>query len=88
MDIFKCRLNELFTLQGFEHMEQQPGKIKLAVQYTNVLDRSLLNSRIQKDKPPNARKWQELYQAMPLPTFVGSRTSQFVEISPENIEQR
>ncbi len=81
VEVFRIRPGELSKLKGFEQIKPQDGLIRLAVRYSNTLDRAVLLSRLQQDQP-NKKKWQVLYQAMPLPTFVGSRTSDFIEISP------
>lgn len=79
VDVFKVRLDQLKGLEGFEKIdESQP--IRLAVKYSNILDRALLLARLKKDQA-NKAKWQALYDATPLPTFVGWRTSDFVDIS-------
>ena len=74
IELFKTDLNRLKTLPGFEQIGQQGEKTMLAVRYSNTLDRALLLMRQRQDEP-DQKKWKRLYEAMPLPTFVGSCTS-------------
>ncbi len=74
IELFRADLNRLKTLPGFEQMGQDGEKTTLAVRYSNILDRALLLMRRRQDEP-NQKKWKRLYEATPLPTFVGSCTS-------------
>ncbi len=82
IELFTAKWNRLKTLPGFEQMGQNGEKTTLAVRYSNVLDRALLLMRRRQDEP-NQEKWKRLYEAMPLPTFVGSSTSDPVPTSLE-----
>ncbi len=80
IELFRTDLNRLKKLSGFEHMGRDGENTTLAVRYTNILDRALLLRRRQQEGP-NQMKWKRLYEAMPLPTFVGSCTSDPVQVS-------
>ncbi len=80
IELFRADLNRLKTLPGFEHMGQDGEKTTLEVRYSNILDRALLRMRRRQDEP-NQKKWKRLYEATPLPTFVGSCTSDPVQVS-------
>ena len=80
IELFRTDLNRLKTLTGFEHMGRDGENTTLAVRYTNILDRALLLMR-RRQEGPNQKKWKQLYEAMPLPTFVGSCTSDPVQAS-------
>ncbi|MCH8053158.1 MAG: hypothetical protein IH895_03790 [Planctomycetes bacterium] len=80
IELFRTDLNRLKTLPGFEHMGRDGENTTLAVRYTNILDRALLLMR-RRQEGPNQKKWKRLYEAMPLPTFVGSCTSDPVQAS-------
>ena len=80
IELFRTDLNRLKTLTGFEHMGRDGENTTLAVRYTNILDRALLLMR-RRQEGPNQKKWKRLYEAMPLPTFVGSCTSDPIQAS-------
>ena len=82
IELFRADLNRLKTLPGFEQMDQEGEKTTLAVRYSNTLDRALLLMRRRQDEP-NQEKWKRLYEATPLPTFVGSCTSDPIQV-PSN----
>ena len=82
IELFRTDLNRLKTLPGFEHMGQDGEKTPLAVRYSNILDRALLLLRRRQDEP-NQKKWKRLYEATPLPTFVGSCTSDPIQVSSD-----
>ncbi len=80
IELFRTDLNRLETLPGFEQMGQDAEKNTLAVRYSNMLDRALLLMRRRRDEA-NQKKWKRLYEATPLPTFVGTCTSDSVPTS-------
>lgn len=80
IELFRTDLNRLKTLSGFEQMGRDEENTTLAVRYTNILDRALLLMRRRQDER-NQKKWKRLYEAMPLPTFVGSCTSDPIQAS-------
>lgn len=82
IELYRTNLARLGALPEFDKLASQAGNFRLAVRYSNILDRSVLIGRMRKD-PPTAKKWRGLYDALPLPTFVGSRTSEFIEVSRE-----
>jgi hypothetical protein len=60
-------------------------KTTLAVRYSNVFDRALLLMRRRQDEPEQ-EKWKRLYEALPLPTFVGSCTSDPAKVSSTTLD--
>ncbi len=80
IELFRTDLNRLKTLPGFEQMGQNGEKTPLAVRYSNALDRALL-LMLRRQEGPNQERWKRLYEATPLPTFVGSCTSDPVQVS-------
>jgi len=80
IELFRTDLNRLKALPGFEQFGQDKEKPTLAVRYSNTLDRALL-LRLRRQDEPEQEKWKRLYEAMPLPTFVGSCTSDPAKVS-------
>ena len=82
IELFRTDLDRLQTLPEFEQMGHNGETATLVVRYSNILDRALL-LMLRRQEGPNQEKWERLYEAMPLPTFVGSCTGDPVPTSQE-----
>jgi hypothetical protein len=82
IELFRTDTSRLKALPGFEQVIGAGETPTLAVRYSNILDRALLLRRRREDEP-NQAKWKKLYEATPLPTFVGACTSDPVEVSSD-----
>lgn len=78
VELCRIRREHVRRLPGFESVPRT-GSIKLAVRYTNLLDKAVILRRLTEEKPEKGRL-QRLYEAIPLPTFTGSATSETIEL--------